>query len=167
MGLPGLNQYYARINLSCSWTQRSDAGEAQTRSPSVLSQALLALSHCAPYTKKQCTFSWLRFKFFNFKHFKPLGTTLIDKTCQLHIFSFLLIPSNRKYGFTHGKHQYVSKTIFIMETNCLILKPTTKWRPMLTSSALCRSLGIDHSRNDNKNITFKTANKCSPFRVFS
>ena len=28
MGLPGLNQYIARINVSCSRTQRSDAGEA-------------------------------------------------------------------------------------------------------------------------------------------
>ena len=30
-GLPGLNKYYARINVSCSSTQRSDAGEARTR----------------------------------------------------------------------------------------------------------------------------------------
>ena len=30
MGLPGLNQYLARIKLSCSKTQHSDAGEAQT-----------------------------------------------------------------------------------------------------------------------------------------
>ena len=28
MGLPGFNQYYARINLSCSMTQHSDTGEA-------------------------------------------------------------------------------------------------------------------------------------------
>ena len=27
-GLTGLNQFKARINVSCSWTQRSDAGEA-------------------------------------------------------------------------------------------------------------------------------------------
>ena len=40
MGLPGLNQYQARINVSCSRTQRSDAGEALTLSPSVSSQAL-------------------------------------------------------------------------------------------------------------------------------
>ena len=39
-GLPGLNQYKAGINRSCSRTQRSDAGEAQTRSPSVSSQGL-------------------------------------------------------------------------------------------------------------------------------
>ena len=39
-GLPGLNQYYARINVSCSRTQSSDAGEARTRGPSVSSQAL-------------------------------------------------------------------------------------------------------------------------------
>ena len=32
---PELNQYYARINVSCSRTQRSDAGEARTRGPSV------------------------------------------------------------------------------------------------------------------------------------
>ena len=38
-GLPGLNQYKARINVSFSRTQHSDAGEAQTRAPSVLSQA--------------------------------------------------------------------------------------------------------------------------------
>ena len=38
-GLPGLNQYYARINMSCSRTHCSDAGEARTRGPLVLSQA--------------------------------------------------------------------------------------------------------------------------------
>ena len=40
MDLPGLNQYQARINVSCSRTQHSDAGEARTRSPSVSIQAL-------------------------------------------------------------------------------------------------------------------------------
>ena len=40
MGLPGLNQYKARINVSCSWTQGSDASEARTHNPSVLCQAL-------------------------------------------------------------------------------------------------------------------------------
>ena len=44
-GLPGLNQYLARINVSCSRTQRSDADESRTHGPSVSSQAL---SHCAP-----------------------------------------------------------------------------------------------------------------------
>ena len=39
-GLPGLNQYQARINVSCSRPQGSDAGEARTRSLSVSSQAL-------------------------------------------------------------------------------------------------------------------------------
>ena len=39
-GLPGLNQYLARINVSCSRTQGSDDGEARTRRPSVSSQAL-------------------------------------------------------------------------------------------------------------------------------
>ena len=41
-GLPGLNQYLARINVSCSRTQRSEASEAQTcnPSPSVSSQTL-------------------------------------------------------------------------------------------------------------------------------
>ena len=33
MGLPGLNQYKARINVSCSRTQRSDVGEVRTRAP--------------------------------------------------------------------------------------------------------------------------------------
>ena len=33
MGLPGLNQYKARINVSAQGPQRSDAGEAQTRAP--------------------------------------------------------------------------------------------------------------------------------------
>ena len=46
-GLPGLNQYKARINVSCSRTQCSDAGEARVRCPSVSSQALY---HCAPCT---------------------------------------------------------------------------------------------------------------------
>ena len=39
-GLPGLNQKKARINVSCSRTQCSDAGEARTSGPSVSSQAL-------------------------------------------------------------------------------------------------------------------------------
>ena len=39
-GLPGLNQYQAKINVSCSRTQHSDAGEAWTRSLSASSQAL-------------------------------------------------------------------------------------------------------------------------------
>ena len=39
-GLPGFNQYLAGINVSCSRTQRSDAGESRTRGPSVSSQAL-------------------------------------------------------------------------------------------------------------------------------
>ena len=38
--LHGLNQYLARINVSCSRTQRSDAGEALTSGPLVSSQAL-------------------------------------------------------------------------------------------------------------------------------
>ena len=42
--LPWLNQYLARINVSCSRTQHSDAGEARTRGPLVSSQALY---HCA------------------------------------------------------------------------------------------------------------------------
>ena len=36
-GLPGLNQYYARINVTCSMTRRSDAGEARNRGPLVSS----------------------------------------------------------------------------------------------------------------------------------
>ena len=39
-GLPRLNQYQARINVTCSSIQHSDAGEALTRGPSVSSQAL-------------------------------------------------------------------------------------------------------------------------------
>ena len=39
-GLHGLNQYLARINVSCSRTQRNEACEAETRGPLVLSQAL-------------------------------------------------------------------------------------------------------------------------------
>ena len=32
-GLPGLNQYYARVHASCSRTQHSDAGEARNETP--------------------------------------------------------------------------------------------------------------------------------------
>ena len=32
-GPPGLNQYLEKINVSCSRTQCSDAGEARTRNP--------------------------------------------------------------------------------------------------------------------------------------
>ena len=39
-GLPGLNQYKASINVSCSRTQRSEDGEAKTHDTSVSSQAL-------------------------------------------------------------------------------------------------------------------------------
>ena len=39
-GLPGLNQHLARIKVSCSRTQRSDAVEDRTRGPLVSSQAL-------------------------------------------------------------------------------------------------------------------------------
>ena len=39
--LPGLNQYYARINVSCSMTRRSDAGEARNRGPLVSSSQCL------------------------------------------------------------------------------------------------------------------------------
>ena len=39
-GLPGLNQYWERINVSCSRTQRSDSDEAPIRGPLVSSQAL-------------------------------------------------------------------------------------------------------------------------------
>ena len=40
MGIPGLNQYSARINVSCPRTQHSGGGKAQTHGPSVSSQAL-------------------------------------------------------------------------------------------------------------------------------
>ena len=40
MGLPEMIQYLARINVPCSRTQCSDAGEAQTCGLSVSSQAL-------------------------------------------------------------------------------------------------------------------------------
>ena len=36
-GLSGLNQYLARINVFCSRTQHSDAIEAGTHNPSILS----------------------------------------------------------------------------------------------------------------------------------
>ena len=38
-GLSGLNQYKAEDKMSCSRTQCSASGEAQTRNPSVSSQA--------------------------------------------------------------------------------------------------------------------------------
>ena len=46
MGLPGWNQYLARINVTFSRTQHSDAGEARTLS---LEPSTLPLSHCAPF----------------------------------------------------------------------------------------------------------------------
>ena len=45
--LPGLNQCFARINVSCSWTKLSDAGEARTQRPLGLESSTLPLSHCA------------------------------------------------------------------------------------------------------------------------
>ena len=41
---PGLKQYLAGINMSCSRAQRSAAGEARARSPSISNQALLTCS---------------------------------------------------------------------------------------------------------------------------
>ena len=40
-GFSGLNQYYARINVSCSMTQRSEADEARNRGPLVSSSQCL------------------------------------------------------------------------------------------------------------------------------
>ena len=48
-GLPGLNQYWALINVPCSGTQCSDAGEAWTRNPSVSSQAFYHRAAALPH----------------------------------------------------------------------------------------------------------------------
>ena len=40
-GFPGLKQYEDRIYVSCSRTQRSDAGEARIRNLSVSSQVVI------------------------------------------------------------------------------------------------------------------------------
>ena len=53
-GLPGLNQYLARINVPCSRTQRSDTSEAQTRSPLVFSQALYHWATALPHSAASC-----------------------------------------------------------------------------------------------------------------
>ena len=50
-GLPGLNRYQARINVSCSRTQHSDTGEAGTRSPLSFELSTLPLSHCIPFLR--------------------------------------------------------------------------------------------------------------------
>ena len=47
MGLPGLNQDLARINVPCSRTQHSDASEARTADLG-LESSTLPLNHCAP-----------------------------------------------------------------------------------------------------------------------
>ena len=63
MGLPGLNQYYARINVSCSRTQHSDVGEAQTCGLSVSSQALYHWATVLPQKqviKHFCKQRWSR-----------------------------------------------------------------------------------------------------------
>ena len=49
MGLPRLNQYKARINVSR--TQHSDAGEARTHNPSVLSQTLYHWASTLPHNQ--------------------------------------------------------------------------------------------------------------------
>ena len=49
--LPALNQYLARINVSCSRKQRSEAVEARTRKPLGLESSTLPLSHCSPWKK--------------------------------------------------------------------------------------------------------------------
>ena len=50
-GLPGLNQYQAIINVSCTRTQRNDAGEAPTHGPSV---SIEALYHWTPALPVMC-----------------------------------------------------------------------------------------------------------------
>ena len=47
MGLPGYNQYYAEDKVSCSRTQCSACGEAQTHNSAISSKALY---HCTPKT---------------------------------------------------------------------------------------------------------------------
>ena len=57
-GLPGLNQCWARINVSCSRTQPIDACEARTSGISVSSQALYHWATGLPFEpKKKC--GWL------------------------------------------------------------------------------------------------------------
>ena len=45
-GLPALNQYLARINVSCSRTQHGDAGEARTFGLESSTQTLIHRAHC-------------------------------------------------------------------------------------------------------------------------
>ena len=47
-GLPGLNQYLARINVSCSRTQGCDAEKGQYPPPFGLESNTLPLNHCTP-----------------------------------------------------------------------------------------------------------------------
>ena len=48
LGLPGLNQYKARINVSSSKTQHIDARDAPIPQPLSLESSTLPLSHCTP-----------------------------------------------------------------------------------------------------------------------
>ena len=50
-GLPGLNQYWARINVSCSRTTTQWRRWGSNLRPFDLESSTLPLSHCAPYEK--------------------------------------------------------------------------------------------------------------------
>ena len=91
-GLPGLNQYYARINVSCSMTRRSDAGEARNCDP------LVSSSQCLNTKCSQCKLfgtgpgrrpGWAGY-----------GSRLFGQT-QIWVYRFCRI-FKRKYGHIHG-----------------------------------------------------------------
>ena len=105
-GLPGLNQYWARINVSCSRTQHSDAGVAWTRGPSISSQALYHWATALPIV--QLFVQWF---IYNFGLMGP-GT---------HCFQYQWVPT---------ANLWVQNTIF-NDKSAILLHPGTRWNKNL------------------------------------
>ena len=85
VGTGGLNQYYAKINVSCSMTRRSDAGEARNRGPLVSSSQCLN-TKCGQSKRFGTGPGWAGY-----------GSRLFGQTHSCHP-----LVSERKYGHIHG-----------------------------------------------------------------
>ena len=94
--------------------QRSDAGEARTPDPSVSSQALYHLSHCAPFDAKKissvaCGFSPIKI------HFSDYTKSLIGRIHEVYVVVFSI-----KYCFLiHEVYVFFiyTKVIFFLKKN--------------------------------------------------
>ena len=114
-GLPGLNQYYARINVSFSRTQGSDAGEARNPQPFSLESSTLPLSYGAPYAQ----LSWACKKFYNLGAWSSWLKMIMPLTSTSHINPCLVLvqPSKTRPDITEKLLTDIIKS---------------KWHPLLS-----------------------------------